>query len=46
MGYEIAGAYGQKIADPSREVIAFVGDGGFSMLMAELEQLAKLVRCI
>jgi 3D-(3,5/4)-trihydroxycyclohexane-1,2-dione acylhydrolase (decyclizing) len=36
MGYEIAGAYGQKIADPTREVIAFVGDGSYLMLNSDI----------
>lgn len=36
MGYEIAGAYGTKIAAPDQEVYAFVGDGSFHMLHSEL----------
>ena len=36
MGYEIAGAYGQKIADPSREIIAFVGDGSYLMMNSDI----------
>lgn len=36
MGYEIAGAYGAKMAQPEREVIAFVGDGSYLMLNSEL----------
>lgn len=36
MGYEIAGAIGAKIAEPDREVFAFVGDGAFLMLNSEL----------
>ena len=36
MGYEIAGAYGQKIADPSREIIAFLGDGSYLMLNSDI----------
>jgi len=36
MGYEIAGAYGHKIANPHREIIAFVGDGSYMMLNSEL----------
>lgn len=36
MGYEIAGAYGQKIAAPSREIIAFVGDGSYLMLNSDI----------
>jgi 3D-(3,5/4)-trihydroxycyclohexane-1,2-dione acylhydrolase (decyclizing) len=36
MGYEIAGALGVKMADPEREVYAFVGDGSYLMLHSEL----------
>lgn len=36
MGYEVAGAYGAKIAHPEKEVFAFVGDGSFHMLHSEL----------
>lgn len=36
MGYEIAGAFGVKIAKPNQEVYAFVGDGSFLMLHTEL----------
>jgi 3D-(3,5/4)-trihydroxycyclohexane-1,2-dione acylhydrolase (decyclizing) len=36
MGYEIAGAYGHKIASPTREIIAFLGDGSYMMLNSEL----------
>jgi 3D-(3,5/4)-trihydroxycyclohexane-1,2-dione acylhydrolase (decyclizing) len=36
MGYEIAGAMGLKLADPSREVICFVGDGSYMMANSEL----------
>lgn len=36
MGYEIAGALGVKMADPEREVYAFVGDGSYLMLSSEL----------
>ena len=36
MGYEIAGAWGAKIARPDAEVIAFVGDGSYLMLNSEL----------
>ncbi|HAQ4825000.1 TPA: 3D-(3,5/4)-trihydroxycyclohexane-1,2-dione acylhydrolase (decyclizing) [Enterococcus faecium] len=36
MGYEVAGAYGAKIAHPDKEVFAFVGDGSFHMLHSEL----------
>jgi len=36
MGYEVAGAYGAKLAHPDREVWALVGDGSFLMLHSEL----------
>ncbi|NCA67565.1 MAG: 3D-(3,5/4)-trihydroxycyclohexane-1,2-dione acylhydrolase (decyclizing) [Clostridia bacterium] len=36
MGYEIAGALGSKLASPSQEVYAFVGDGSFLMLHSEM----------
>jgi 3D-(3,5/4)-trihydroxycyclohexane-1,2-dione acylhydrolase (decyclizing) len=47
MGYEIAGALGAKLADPSREVYALVGDGSYLMLneaiVTSLQEHAKLV---
>jgi 3D-(3,5/4)-trihydroxycyclohexane-1,2-dione acylhydrolase (decyclizing) len=36
MGYEIAGALGVKLADPSIQVVAVVGDGSYLMLAQEL----------
>jgi 3D-(3,5/4)-trihydroxycyclohexane-1,2-dione acylhydrolase (decyclizing) len=36
MGYEIAGAWGAKLARPDGDVIAFVGDGSYLMLNSEL----------
>ena len=36
MGYEIPGAMGAKMADPSREVYVFVGDGTYLMLPSEI----------
>jgi 3D-(3,5/4)-trihydroxycyclohexane-1,2-dione acylhydrolase (decyclizing) len=36
MGFEIAGALGIKMADPSREVYALVGDGSYLMMSQEL----------
>ena len=36
MGYGFPAALGAKIAYPHRQVIAFVGDGGFQMTMQEL----------
>ncbi|RYM04945.1 3D-(3,5/4)-trihydroxycyclohexane-1,2-dione acylhydrolase (decyclizing) [Sporolactobacillus sp. THM7-7] len=36
MGYEISGSLGVKLAEPSKEVYAMVGDGSFLMLHSEL----------
>lgn len=36
MGYEVAGAFGVKLADPARDVYALVGDGSYLMLHSEL----------
>jgi 3D-(3,5/4)-trihydroxycyclohexane-1,2-dione acylhydrolase (decyclizing) len=36
MGYEIAGALGVKLAEPGREVYAFLGDGSYLMLNHEI----------
>ncbi len=36
MGYEISGAWGAKMADPSREVIAMVGDGSYLMMNSDI----------
>lgn len=36
MGYEIAGAYGQKIANPAREIFAVLGDGSYMMLNSDI----------
>lgn len=36
MGYELAGAFGAKLAEPGREVVAIVGDGAYTMLHTEL----------
>jgi 3D-(3,5/4)-trihydroxycyclohexane-1,2-dione acylhydrolase (decyclizing) len=36
MGYEVAGAFGVKLAEPDRDVYAFVGDGSYLMLHSEL----------
>jgi 3D-(3,5/4)-trihydroxycyclohexane-1,2-dione acylhydrolase (decyclizing) len=46
MGYEIAGALGVKLADPSREVYVMVGDGSYLMMAQEIvtsiQERAKL----
>ncbi len=36
MGYEIPGAMGAKVADPSREVYVFLGDGTYQMMPTEI----------
>lgn len=36
MGYEVPASIGVKLADPSREVFAMVGDGGYLMMPTEL----------
>lgn len=36
MGYEVPASLGIKLADPSREVFAMVGDGGYLMMPTEL----------
>ena len=36
MGYEIAGAWGQKMANPDRDVIAMVGDGSYLMMNSDI----------
>jgi 3D-(3,5/4)-trihydroxycyclohexane-1,2-dione acylhydrolase (decyclizing) len=41
MGYEIPGAIGVKIADPTREVYVFVGDGTYLMMPSEIVTLVQ-----
>ncbi len=36
MGYEVSGAFGAALAEPDRNVYAFVGDGSYLMLHSEL----------
>jgi 3D-(3,5/4)-trihydroxycyclohexane-1,2-dione acylhydrolase (decyclizing) len=36
MGYEIAGGWGARMADPERDVIVFVGDGSYLMLNSDI----------
>ncbi len=36
MGYEIAGAWGAKMARPNGDVIAFVGDGSYLMMNSDI----------
>jgi acetolactate synthase-1/2/3 large subunit len=41
MGYGLPAAIGAALAAPDRAVVALVGDGGFAMLMAELETAVR-----
>ena len=41
MGYGLPAAFGAKYADPGRETIAFIGDGGFQMTLQELGLCAQ-----
>lgn len=41
MGYGLPAAFGAKLAQPEREVVAFVGDGGFQMTLQELGMCAQ-----
>ena len=41
MGYALPAAIGAGIAEPGRPVVALAGDGGFAMLMAELETAVR-----
>ena len=36
MGYEIAGAWGAKMADPERDVVAMMGDGSYLMMNSDI----------
>ncbi|MGH1478346.1 MAG: 3D-(3,5/4)-trihydroxycyclohexane-1,2-dione acylhydrolase (decyclizing) [Geminicoccales bacterium] len=36
MGYEIAGGWGAKMADPGRDVIVFCGDGSYLMMNSDI----------
>ena len=36
MGYEIAGAWGAKMADESRDVLCFIGDGSYLMMNSDI----------
>jgi len=37
MGYAVPGAMGARLAHPHRPIVAFTGDGGFLMAVAELQ---------
>ncbi len=41
MGYALPAAIGASVAEPGRPVVALAGDGGFAMLMAELETAVR-----
>ncbi len=41
MGYALPAAIGASVAEPDRPVVALAGDGGFAMLMAELETAVR-----
>ncbi len=41
MGFGVPAAMGAKIGQPDRQVIAFVGDGGFQMTMQELGTISQ-----
>ncbi|MTB50998.1 biosynthetic-type acetolactate synthase large subunit [Lewinella sp. W8] len=41
MGYGLPAAFGAKYADPARETVAFIGDGGFQMTLQELGLCAQ-----
>jgi acetolactate synthase-1/2/3 large subunit len=41
MGYGLPAAFGAKLANPERQVVAFIGDGGFQMTIQELGMCAQ-----
>lgn len=41
MGFALPAAIGAKIANPDREVVAIIGDGGFQMNIQELATIAQ-----
>lgn len=41
MGYGLPAAFGAKLAQPERQVVVFVGDGGFQMTIQELGMCAQ-----
>jgi acetolactate synthase-1/2/3 large subunit len=42
MGIALPGAIGAAMAEPKRQIIAFMGDGGFMMNMQEMETATRL----
>ncbi len=41
MGYALPAAFGAKVGDPEREVVAIIGDGCFQMTLQELGTIAQ-----
>jgi acetolactate synthase-1/2/3 large subunit len=41
MGFALPAAFGAQLAQPDREVVAFIGDGAFQMTIQELTCLAQ-----
>lgn len=41
MGFGLPAAFGAKLAKPEKEVVAFIGDGGFQMTIQELGMLSQ-----
>ncbi len=41
MGFGLPAAFGAKLAQPNKEVIAVIGDGGFQMTLQELGMLSQ-----
>jgi acetolactate synthase I/II/III large subunit len=41
MGYALPAAFGAKVGDPTREVVAIIGDGCFQMTIQELGTIAQ-----
>ncbi|MFM8449793.1 MAG: biosynthetic-type acetolactate synthase large subunit [Haliscomenobacter sp.] len=41
MGYGLPAAFGAKVARPDKQVVAFIGDGGFQMTIQELGMCAQ-----
>jgi acetolactate synthase-1/2/3 large subunit len=42
MGFAVPAAIAMSLARPGRRVVCFVGDGGLSMVLGELETIARL----
>mgnify|MGYP005666301331 CR=1 FL=1 len=41
MGFGLPAAFGAKLANPEKQVVAFIGDGGFQMTIQELGMCAQ-----